>query len=421
MTGVQTNHSVSEPIPTTSTESMAADPVGLSGQTIPFLDRVTDADRQVLISQASHKHYATGSVICREGEHGDTLYIIQTGRVAVIKDVSIGYPVLLTHRGPGEIIGEMSLVGQQPRSASVIALEETDVLSLQVDNFRALLYAKPSISWAILNVLNERLYEADRARSTMLLEEQQMTERLAHLSGETERLAKVALARKETLELLAHDVRTPLAVIEGCLQMLRLGQSSDDQESTSQILDLAQRSAKRLLALLEELLAEARHDALSALQPQQPVDLVRLLRATVEAVSITAQQTHLRVDLEVPANLPHPCGETVQLERVIANLLDNAMSYTPAGGRIIVAASDRGSEVEVSVTDTGPGIPLELREQVFERFSQVPGMQARRQGFGLGLYFCRRTIQAHGGRIWAEAGPEGRGSRFAFTIPVKKE
>jgi signal transduction histidine kinase len=421
MTGTHTNQGVSEPIPATLAESAAANLEDVSGQAIPFLNRLTEADCQVLLSRASREHHATGSVICREGEHGNTLYIIQAGRVAVIKDVSSGYQVLLTYRGPGEIIGEMSLVSQQPRSASVIALEETELLSLRVDDLRTLLDAKPGVSWAILNVLNDRLYEADRARSTMLVEEQQMSERLAHLSGEAERLAKVARGHKESIELLAHDVRTPLAVIEGCLQMLRLNQSGKDQDPTNQILDLAQRSAKRLLALLEELLVEARHDALSALEPQQPVDLVRLLQSAVEAISITAQQTHVQVDLEVPTDLPRPLGESVQLERVVANLLDNAMSYTPAGGKITVAALDRGLEVEVSVTDTGPGIPPELREQIFERFSQVPGMQARRQGFGLGLYFCRRAVQTHGGRIWVETGPGGYGSRFVFTIPLKEE
>jgi signal transduction histidine kinase len=102
---------------------------------------------------------------------------------------------------------------------------------------------------------------------------------------------------------------------------------------------------------------------------------------------------------------------------VLGNLVDNAISYTPAGGRVVVSATAKGTGAEVSVTDTGSGIPVEYREHIFDRFSQVPGAQGRRRGFGLGLYFCRQVVQAHGGQIWMESGPHDIGSRFFFTLP----
>jgi signal transduction histidine kinase len=85
----------------------------------------------------------------------------------------------------------------------------------------------------------------------------------------------------------------------------------------------------------------------------------------------------------------------------------------------MVAAAERGGQVEVSVTDNGPGVPPQHREHVFERFGRVPGLEGRRQGFGLGLYFCRQVVQGHGGRIWVEPGPGDVGSRFVLTLPLE--
>jgi len=99
----------------------------------------------------------------------------------------------------------------------------------------------------------------------------------------------------------------------------------------------------------------------------------------------------------------------------MVNLLDNALSYTPAGGSVVIAAVRGENEVEVSVTDTGVGVPPEHREHIFERFARVPGDQGRRRGFGLGLYLCRQVVQAHGGRIWVE--PGNVGSSLVFTLP----
>ncbi|OQA14110.1 MAG: Adaptive-response sensory-kinase SasA [Chloroflexi bacterium ADurb.Bin360] len=99
--------------------------------------------------------------------------------------------------------------------------------------------------------------------------------------------------------------------------------------------------------------------------------------------------------------------------------MDNAIKYTPQGGDICVAAVLGTSQVQVSMTDTGPGIPEPERQRIFERFAQVQSdSAARRRGFGLGLAFCKLAIEAHGGVIWVEPGPGGVGSRFTFTLPL---
>jgi len=384
----------------------------------PFVERLDPADRAALTAQARTEFFAAGSVICREGDHGDELYILQEGRVAVLKEVSSGRPVLLSIRSPGAILGEMSLVGEQPRSASLVAVEKTRVLCITADRFRVLMDQYPGISWNVLTVLNDRLHEADIARTAILQEEQDLAQRLERLTGEAERLAELARVRQETIELVAHDLRTPLTVIDGCIQMLATSLSEEAMASAGKVLALAQRSADRLMALLEELLAAARQDVTYGSLVRHPVNLSQMLADCLESVRAKAGAVEIELVLALPATLPCPQGDPSQLRRVLDNLIENAISYTPEGGQITLGASASQEQVMVSVTDTGPGVPLEYRDVIFERFTRVPGVQGRKQGFGLGLYFCRQVIEAHGGRIWVEPGPEEAGSRFVFTLPL---
>jgi signal transduction histidine kinase len=124
---------------------------------------------------------------------------------------------------------------------------------------------------------------------------------------------------------------------------------------------------------------------------------------------------------EVPAGLPLVSADQGKLLRVLTNLIDNAVKFTPGGGQIGVTAwlADQGT-VQVQVSDTGPGIPEEFRAKVFDRFIRVPGQSGRRKGSGLGLMYCRLAIESHGGRIWFEPRPDG-GSVFNFTLPLQIE
>jgi signal transduction histidine kinase len=364
------------------------------------------------------EHHAPGSVICRQGTEGQAVYVLERGRVAILREVEEGEPVMLGYRGAGEILGEMSLVSRQPRTASVVAVEECDLLRVGAEAFSNLLREHPGISWAVLSVLNDRLQEADEARTSVLQEEQNLARRVDRLTGEAERLAELARVRRETIQLIAHDLRTPLTVIDGCLQMLELSLPEQALAPAAKILDLAERSSQRMMSLLEELLEAANRDSLEAEVVREPVDVARLLLDAVEGARAGARGAHLELALELPAGRLSLLGDRSQLQRVLSNLLNNAISYTPDGGRIVVAARQVGQQVEVSVTDTGPGVPEEHRELIFERFVRVPGVSGRRHGFGLGLYYCRQVVRAHGGRIWMEPAPGDTGSRFVFLLPA---
>jgi signal transduction histidine kinase len=400
----------------------AQDREGAASVTPPklsFMQRLSQDDRRVLEASAHQEHFPMTTIICQEGSPGDSLYVVQSGRVAVLKDVSEGRSILLGYRGPGEVLGEMSLLGQQPRSASLIAVEETDLLTISAADFPALIENNPGISWAILNVLNDRLQAADTERTAVIQTGRNLERRVERLATEAERQAELARARQETLELIAHDLRTPLTVIEGCLQILRTTLPDAALAASGDVLDLAIYSTKRLTSLLQTLLEAAHHDDPGMSLSHEPVNLKEILESAVRSLQTSAASSSIQLSLQIPPELPKPLGDPEKLERVVLNLLENALDYTPDGGSIEVAVAARAGDVEISVTDTGPGIPPEYRETIFERFGRVPGVAGRKKGFGLGLYYCLLVIQAHSGRIWMEPGPGQVGSRFAFVLPLE--
>jgi signal transduction histidine kinase len=385
---------------------------------LSFMDRLSEADRQVLLARGQRRFFPAGTVICQEGDPGDALYVVERGQVAVLKEMSDGRSTLLGYRGRGEVLGEMSLVSQQPRFASIVVEEDAELLCIPAAEFPTLM-SYSGISWAILNVLNDRLLNADLARTSILQAEQKLARRVRRLTTEAERQAQLTRVREEALELITHDLRTPLTVIDGCLQMLRNELSEGAPASLIDILGLAARSVEQLSSLVDALLEAARQEESGIVVTARPVDLAVLIEGAVENVAAVAADADIRLACKVAPDLPRPLADAEKVERVVLNLLDNALSYTPSGGEVVVAAEARDALIEVSVNDTGPGVPAEYRESIFERFVRVPDTKGRRKGFGLGLYFCRQVVEAHGGDIWVEPGSGDVGSRFVFTLPLE--
>jgi signal transduction histidine kinase len=139
---------------------------------------------------------------------------------------------------------------------------------------------------------------------------------------------------------------------------------------------------------------------------------------SVQRARVIAEPSTVDVVLRVAEDLPEIQGDPVQLERVIHNLLDNAVYHSPEAGTVVVSAENTGSRITVSVIDAGPGVPAGYREHIFDRFARLQNTGRGRSGFGLGLYASRQIVRGHGGQIWVEPGPDGQGSRFVFTLPV---
>jgi signal transduction histidine kinase len=231
----------------------------------------------------------------------------------------------------------------------------------------------------------------------------------------------ITQARELITETLIHDLRSPASAVLGALDVLdetiaRVEPSRD--EVVEQAIEVARRGAQRVLGMIESLLEIARLHA-GKIEILQTSFHLRKLAANVMN-DFLSQSVEYGVILrnEVPEDLPLVRSDAGKTTRVITNLLDNALKFTPAGGQIILTAERLGADmIAMQVGDTGPGIPEEYREKIFERFTQVPGLVGRRRGSGLGLTFCKLALEAQGGRIWVEPRPGG-GSQFIFTLPV---
>ena len=225
-------------------------------------------------------------------------------------------------------------------------------------------------------------------------------------------------AKSEFLSNVSHEMRTPLTSMRNALSNLLAGIAGDVDEVLREYLTMLDHDCARMCALVSNLLDQARFAAGRVALERDLMGVGEPARRAAAACRDQAQTKDITVRVEIPEWVPPVYADEGRIEQVLANLIGNAVKFTPEGGRVTIGAEERGESVVVSVADTGPGIAPENREKVFERFFQVgrqPG--AGGKGTGLGLTICRDIVSLHGGKIWVEGEP-GEGSRFLFTLPI---
>jgi signal transduction histidine kinase len=219
--------------------------------------------------------------------------------------------------------------------------------------------------------------------------------------------------RIDFTNLLVHDLKSPLSVVWISLSLVLSGRVGQMLDNLRVHLERAQRGSKETLELVDNLLDIEKLEAGALRLTPVACDIATLLRQSLESVRGLAEVFNLRLDAAIADNLPALAIDEALLRRVLQNLLTNAIKFTPPQGQISLAAVGTPAGITVSVTDSGPGVPYDQREHIFEKFVQVTGTE--RRGVGLGLTLCKLAIEAHGGRIWVEDAPDG-GNRFAFTL-----
>jgi two-component system, NtrC family, sensor histidine kinase KinB len=231
---------------------------------------------------------------------------------------------------------------------------------------------------------------------------------------------QISQAREIITDTLVHDLRSPLSAVLSSLDIIEKGLSklAPQDELSNAAVQVARRGSRRILGMVETLLDIARMQSGKFELAWTWFSIHSLIASVLDEYLIPAQKAGVRVNNDVPVSFPQVWGDMDKLNRVLANLLDNALKFIPFGGQVDFSAEIVSEEIIlVQVSDNGPGIPEEYREKVFERFAQVPGYRGRRRGSGLGLTFCRLAVQAHGGRIWIEPRPGG-GSVFNIILPI---
>lgn len=223
-------------------------------------------------------------------------------------------------------------------------------------------------------------------------------------------------ARRRFLADVSHEMRTPVAGIKGAAEVLR-GGAVDDPTARDRFLSALEREADRLSSLLDNLLELERIDAGQLSLRLEPVHLRSLVEELAEELSRRTADKNLTLTIDVPNHL-YVSADFTKMERVLLNLLDNAVKYTERGGRIRVGAQREGNHVRISVSDTGIGIPEDDLPHVFERFYRVDKARSRRMGgSGLGLAIVREIVEAHGGKASVQS-RLGEGSVFSVEFPA---
>ncbi len=220
--------------------------------------------------------------------------------------------------------------------------------------------------------------------------------------------------RRNMLSMFAHDMRSPVITAGGYLSRLLAGKAGQIGEEQMEYLQIMQEEIALLERLITDFLEFSQFEAMENRPILSPVSVKNVVYKNIEVAKMEAARKSITILLDIPGIIPDEINtDPVLIDRVISNLLDNAMKYSKAGGSVTVRLSDIGKDILVQVTDSGIGIPEKHIPHIFDAFYRV---DRNIKGTGLGLSIVKKIVEAHGGKIWVESIP-GKGSTFNFTLP----
>jgi two-component system, sensor histidine kinase len=349
--------------------------------------------------EVSTEHrYEPGTVIVRQGENGDSIFLIGSGTAEAVLFDERDRAIVLSVMRRGETFGEMGFFEQRPRSATVRARERCLALEIKGHALRSLAETHPEIGFKLLLQVSERL----RGKGEQILK--------LHL----ESVEAANRAKDEFVAMLGHELRNPLGAITTAIHALSNRPGADD--TTARLRGIIARQAQHLARLVEDLLDVSKLVSGRIVLHRQAEDLREVAVRALAAVQETRKAAQHVISLTgVPVQVH---GDPTRLEQVVTNLLDNAVKYTPAGGRVDVTIVTDGADAVLTVRDTGIGIAPDVLPSIFDLFVQGNPTVARSEGgLGLGLTIVKRLVELHGGTVSAaSAGPQ-RGSEFVVRLP----
>jgi signal transduction histidine kinase len=248
------------------------------------------------------------------------------------------------------------------------------------------------------------------------------SDEIAQLSASFNQMAvqleQVEVMRRQLIGDVTHELRTPLTSIKGYMEGLVDGVLPATPETFSQI----HREAGRLSRLVDDLQELSSVEAKAYSLDVRSVAVSTLVHTTLKRLSPQATANRINLRSNLPADLPPIQADEDRITQVLLNLVANAIQHTPEGGDVIISAARQADEVQISVQDTGVGIPQEHLANLFTRFYRVDKSRSRNAGggSGIGLTIAKHLVEAHGGQIWAESRGEGQGSTFTFSLKIAK-
>jgi signal transduction histidine kinase len=383
---------------------MTIEPISLLRQVFPGM---TEDALMQMVALAHVRTYPPQTVLCREGAEEEVFYILGEGQVIVTQKLGTE-DRLLRFGGPGQYFGEMALIANTPRNATVRTTIESTVLEIDKTTFVEMIRQNPIIALTMFRTTVGWLRVNDTAAISLLSQQKKEIEEAYQELQIQER------RRTEFLTTLAHELRTPLTSASGYMQLIKTGTMTGPALTMgmSKVSD----GLERIVSLINDLLFIQEMELIEPIV--RPVNLSELLKILVDEASDDALTHNLAITLQVPESLPQVEGDPDGLLRAFRALVDNAIKFSPEGGEIRVEVFVNPGYMDVAFIDPGIGIEPDFLPRIFERFER----QEKRGdylfgGIGLGLSIAKHLVESFGGAITVES-EIGRGSIFTVHLPV---
>lgn len=385
--------------------------IGLNDAELHDMARVTRANT-----------YPAGHYLCREGAHEEIFYIITNGRAEITKKVSDDEERKLREVGEGDFVGEMALIQNAPRAASVRTLSECTVLEMNKADFESMLGRSPHMALNIIRTTLNRMRQNDQ----MAIQELRRTNSI---------LAQLDRNKLEFIQVAAHELRTPLTVMKGYINVMKLDAAIRDNPQLLEVLDGLNRGTDRLHEIVNTMLDASRIEGEKLKLALVPVPLKSVVNDIAHRVEKEATTRKLSVMIEHAADTPLIHADPTLVQKALYHIIVNAFKYTPDGGAITIRTRPVDLDInvpgaEISVQDTGIGLDPEHKDLIFEKFYQVGSVDLHSSsktafkggGPGLGLAIAKGVARAHGGKIWVESPGHDEatfpGCIFYLQLPV---
>jgi signal transduction histidine kinase len=324
--------------------------------------------------------------------------VIQTRQPLLIGEMEVAnqssaYPsrLVVPLESEGEVIGALNFASRCAQAYSLSDLRITYLLAMQL----------------AASIRNARRYE-------------ELNRLYVELERTYANLRQAESLRDDLINMIVHDLRTPLSVVIGNLELLQwIVKGRLPINNQEKCIDDAQVASDRMMGMIDDLLNVSKLDAGELKPVLAAVSLSSLLDEKEEMYCAQAKRDNKTLLIKRAGPMPTVRADSNLISRVIDNLVSNAFKYTEPGGYIEIGVNRREQALCLYVRDNGQGIPPEYQASIFDKFFQVTDSAGKslRKGVGLGLAFCRLAVEAHGGKIWVES-QLGRGSTFSFTLPL---
>lgn len=386
---------------------------------------LSDEELQEMASLTEFHAYPPDHVLCHEGAFEEIFYIIADGKAIISKFISEHEGERILRKvGKGDLIGEMALIQNAPRSATVRTLTDCIALEMGKTDFETMLSRSPRMALNIIRITLDRLRENDQAA-------------IRHLQHTNKILRQLDRNKLEFIQVAAHELRTPMTVLKGYAHLLQASPEVKTNGSLAEVTDGILKGTERLHSIVNTMLDVTRIDGETYELRAAPVLLKRLIQDAIADFAHAASARTIDLLYFQEVDTPFILGDPALIQKALNHLISNAIKYTPDGGRVTVSTGPASMErnqpaVEIRVTDTGIGLDVEHHDLVFEKFYQVGSVSLHSSGTtsfkgggpGLGLAIVRGVARAHGGRAWVESRGHDEinfpGCTFHLVLPVEQ-